>query len=239
MKTNSLKKAFAALAISAVAVSATSISAFAANEILGPDNGFTADEIAASEIKPTVSVEQVILTLEQAQALVESNTPVNISVNVAGADGLYSATGFHLDYDTRLSIVKGRTQQPEIVLGDGGKYLSLTMEEYPGGVFCTTSGSGDFGYDGVLYTMQFNLPQDVAAGDKYPVEIIYRSAANAMDRFTNAIDDHTGKLMQGYVFTQGIVKGYIEITGGSTTTTTTSTTTTTTTTRTTTSTTST
>ncbi|MDE6665722.1 MAG: hypothetical protein K2K14_06000, partial [Ruminococcus sp.] len=218
MKTNSLKKAFAALAISAVAVSATSISAFAANDVKGPDNGFTADEIAASDIKATVSVDRVTLTLKEAKDLVENDTPVNIAVTVASdfddsEDGFYSATGFHIDYDTRLSIVKGRTKLPDIKLGDGGAALALTTEEYPGGVFVTTSGSGDFGFNGVLYTLQFKLPADVAAGDVYPVEIIYRSAPNAMDRFTNATDDRTGKLMQGYVFTRGIVQGYIEIEG--------------------------
>ncbi len=237
MKTNYLKKAFAALAVSAVAVSATSVSAFAADEIRGADNGFTADEIATSTIKPTVSVDKVTLTLAEAQELVANNTPVDIAVTVSGGtDGLWAPTGMHFDYDSRLSIVTKRTGDPKVELGDGGADLSLTTEKYTNGVFCTTSAKGDYGFDGVLYTISFNLPADVAAGDKYPIDIVYRSAPNAVDKFTNAIDDRTGQLMQAWVFTQGLDNGWIEIKDdGTTTTTTTSTTTTTTTSTTTTS----
>ncbi|MDE5770485.1 MAG: hypothetical protein K2I06_02485, partial [Ruminococcus sp.] len=224
MKTNYLKNAFTALVISAVAVSATSVSAFAADEIRGPGNGFTDEEIAASTIKPIVSVEKVTLTLAEAQEHVANGTPVEVQVTVSGnTNGLWAPTGMHIDYDTRLSILTDMFGDADIALGN--TKLSLVTEMYSGGVFCTTSAKGDYGLDGLLYTLSFNLPSDVAAGDKYPIDLVYRSAPNAVDKFTNAVDDHTGQLMQGWVFTQGLDSGWIEIEGGTTTTTTTTTTT--------------
>ncbi|MBQ6252978.1 MAG: hypothetical protein IJK57_15040, partial [Ruminococcus sp.] len=216
MKKNIFKSAFAALAVSALAVSASAVSAFA-----GPAAGQAYDpgtlDVASSTVKPTLTLDQKTIDIA------EIGTPVTINLTVAGAEGKYAPTGLHIQYDSRLTLVKRDGEFAE--KGAAGKQLGYT-EEYDtaNSFFVTTMADDNKGRDGVLWIMDFQVPSDAKVGDKYPIEIAYQSRKNNEDLFTNVKKDNEGLLMQAWTFMNGIEQGYIEITGSTTTTTSTTTT---------------
>ncbi len=236
MKKNTLKSAFAALAVSAVALSGSAMTAFA-----GPAAGqaYNAGNLdpSKSAIKPTLTVSKETIKLDEAKA----NPTRDVTITVKGAADKYAPTGLHIQFDSRLKVVT-KTVGGKVIyakLGEAGEYLSQEQQgDGDNGFFVATAASEDVGQDGVLWKFQLTLPSDVKGGDKFPIEIAYKSKPTAEDLFTNGDKDEAGQLMQAYVFTQGIEQGYIAIEGTTTTSTTTTTTTTTTTSKTTTSTTS-
>ena len=220
MKKNMMKSAFAALALSAVAVSATSVSAFAVT-------GYTSNGTGAnSEVKPTVTISHETISLDEAKA----NPKRTVKISVSGAAGKYAPTGLHIDYDQRLTLKNNDDGDPA-TLQQSALKISECVTDGTHGLFLTTGAKSDAGKDGDLWTFDVELPSDVKAGDKFPITFWYK----AKDLFTNVSDDANGKAMQDYVFTSGLVDGYIEIEAPIPTTTTTTSTTTTTTTTTTTS----
>lgn len=226
MKKNSLKRIFAALALSAVATtSVASISAFAeegtteaptetvteapteedteapteAPTAAGPsaDGGFTADEIAAAPVKATITMEKKSLTVAEAAG---KEVTLTYSVNV----GNWASTGVHIDYDSRLELTAKKWSD---AVNDNESIGAKKFQEYTNGLFVTTAADADTGITGTIVTLTFKVPSDAKAGDFYPVTFNYVPK----DLFTNAKDDETGKLMQAYTFTQGLVGGGIQI----------------------------
>ncbi len=218
MKKNSLKRVFSALALTAVAASTVSMTSFAETALYGAEDyvnaskiGFTQEEIDASEIKPTITVSNEILTLEEAQ----SNRTRTATITVGNANALYASTGLHVYYDSRLTIPKNVLNKPDIEAGLGGKYLATktpdpdptAADQGMSGIFIASAADDNNGLDGVLWQIKFELPEDVKAGDVFPIDIFYKSNPNAKDLFTNAKNNNTGKLMQAYVFTRAINNG--------------------------------
>ncbi|MBQ9898443.1 MAG: NPXTG-anchored protein [Ruminococcus sp.] len=244
MKKNVFSRALAAIAVSAMALSASAISASAAEDEHLASYGFTADEISASEVKATITIDTVELTLDEAKA----NPTQEVKVNVAGADGKYATLGLYFCYDSRLTLVPDSDAEPVCVetaflkvageqkdLGEGS--YSYAGDDVLGAfsksgkwVYLNGAASSNKGKDGEALTFKLTLPSDVAAGDFYPVELVYRSSDSIVSRFTDASNTETGKKMQAYLFTQGITNGGIQIKDEETTTSTSTTTTTTTTT---------
>ena len=221
MKKNAFKSVVAALAVSAVAVSASAMTAFAGKATGDTYDTSTYDPSKATT-KPTVSLSQLEISLEEAKS------PVTIELSVKNAEGKYAPTGFHIDYDSRLTLVERDGDIAEKMAA--GKKLNADMTPNGDhGLFVTTGASENSGRDGVLWAFDFQVPSDAKAGDIFPVEIMYKSTPNAKDLFTNVAQDDEGQLMQAWVFTNGIEQGYIKIEGGQSTTTTKATTTTTTT----------
>lgn len=224
MRKNSFKRIFAALALSAVATtSVASISAFAEGELTaGPqaDGSFnfvqkdgtiatyTADEIAGAVTKPTLSMSKITLTESEAKALVEADTPVEVSLSVSGADKLWCSSGIHMFYDERLTPALDDFGLADLQFASTRLTpLSKENQTSRAGVFSTTGGDGDYGRDGVMWTLKIMLPEDVAAGEVYTLDLDYVSG----DLFTNHADDLDGRLMQAYTFVNGLDDGYIEI----------------------------
>ena len=217
MRKNSFKRIFAALALTAVATSSVaSISAFAA-EGDGPtaDGTFifegTEYDPAGATVKPVLSMSKITLTESEAKALVEADTAVEIALTVSGGtDASWASTGIHMFYDDRLTATTNRVGKIDVTFGDAVADLTPLSEENKtgrAGVFVTTGGTGDFGFDGTYFTMNVKLPADVAAGEVYALDLEYVEG----DLFTNKADDEAGRLMQAYTFVNGLDDGYIEI----------------------------
>ncbi len=188
MKKNTLKRAFAALAVSAVAASASAVSAIAAGPAAGQEYNLNGLDPSKAATKPTLSLTQEKISLEEAKA----NPTRTIELTVSGAAGKYAPTGLHIDYDERLKIVEDGGFYAD--LGPAGKRLSQEQQgDGTHGFFVATAASSDAGQDGVLWTFQLTLPSDVKGGDKFPIEIAYRSKQSAEDLFTNGDKDLTGK----------------------------------------------
>ncbi|MDE5583501.1 MAG: hypothetical protein K2J08_07330, partial [Ruminococcus sp.] len=205
MKTNSLKKAFTALAVSAVAVSSVSLSAFAT-----ANNGFTDEEIANSPLKPVVTIDRVELTWDEAQEHINNHTPVMVEFNLSGGmDGKYCATGMHVFFDNRLTHVLNKKGTPDVKRGDATELFDMARFDAYGDdcIFVATGSAENCGYDGLMYTFQFYIPDDAQPDDLYPIDVQYASTADAEDKFTDVADSDSAKLAQGYFFTKGIEEG--------------------------------
>jgi hypothetical protein len=229
MRKNNLKKVFAALAMSAVAVSATSVAASASDytDAIRTGQANEAVEYNASAYKassayqsadgatitPTISIDKV----EVKEADAPGSTQA-VKFKVSGASGKYASVGVHFVYDQRLTI--GNITQPKSIVDDatgdetyvGSSGLSLSQSKIePGLAFFAFMGSDNNGQDGELVTVRFTLPDDAKGGDLYPIGVEFMSNATAEDGFGDVPRTDAGKLMQAYVFTQGIENGYISV----------------------------
>lgn len=249
---NSIKRVCAALAVSAVAVSATSVFASAVEANYDgsafpfDQYGITAEQVENSEVKPSISISQEEISLADAKA----NPRRTVTLTVSGAERKYNAFGLHVAYDGRLTVnkldeegnidanygtifSKGKavnsfmTKETDITTGSVDEEGNVT----DGLIFFTGAGDGNVGRDGVMTQIDFSLPENVAEGDIYYVGFEYHNTPSTEDQFVASPNNEASKIMQGWVFTQGLSNGYIKIKEAeSTTTTTTESTTTTTTT---------
>ncbi|HBB71922.1 MAG TPA: hypothetical protein DCZ71_04870 [Ruminococcus sp.] len=209
MKTNSLKKALSVIAMAAVAVSATSVSVLAASEAdLQPNKGFTADQIAASAVKPKTDVTKVVLPKTAA------GTKQKVEISVNNVDGQWASSGIHFAYDSRLAIDKNaRTGAINFEKGSASADLDMVSikadtANFTGdwaGFFITTACQNNWGGNGVIVSFDVTIPSDAKPGDIYPLDIVFKSKSDAVDRFANSASlSEASRLMEGYFFTQGI-----------------------------------
>ena len=222
-----------------------------------------------SPVKAIVSLSRISIPRNVAL----ENPVQKISLTVEGAHKKYANTGFQIQWEPRLDIYREIDQNGNLsvktfyedTVYDRGMGLIdfneseniLTLQtvmgksfEYDLGAYPATCYPPEFTSDGKLWEFAVVIPDDCKVGDKYPIEIVHRELKNDFwyfaDHFSNIENDEEGYLMSAWVFTHGIVQGYVEITeddpnyiqtdttAAATTTTTTTTTTTSTTTTTTT-----
>ena len=197
-----LRKILSAFAVSAVlTVTALPMSAFAA-----ADGGFTSDEINSSSLKPTLSVSKINISAEEAKA-----SPVQtINISIKGADTKYSSTGFHVYLDSKLSLVKTAKGG---AAAKGSAISELSSETYSKGncVFLATAGKPKMGADGVMWSIQVKLPDNVSDGDTFPIKLAYEKGKVTEDVFIDDPTDKNSQLMQAWIFTKGMEDGYIKI----------------------------
>ena len=244
MKKNTLKRVFSAIAVSAVAVSTTSVFASAeAGENYcnkqdnkeapyqdyyssNPYTTIDAAEAANATVKPQITIDKIELTLEEAKA--NPTQTVNFTLG-EGCDDKICTIGMHPIWDTRLTPAKsGRSYVKRGEAFDNFQFSENA--DYLDEGFLTISGmtslpeDGMIGYNtaGVMFSMQFTIPDTAKAGDLYPIGIRYQNPGNTSDQFTSyKYDSEESMLMEAYAFTQGITNGYIKIEDEGTTTTTT------------------
>ena len=161
---------------------------------------------ADATVKPVLRLDKTEIAASEAPGSVQT-----MNLTVSGADGKYAYVGLHIYYDDRLTIEKSSKQY---VKNEMDELIGTSAMVENGELFFTAAGMGNSGEDGVLASMKFRLPEDAEAGNLYPVCIGYQSSAAAEDLFNSKSADDTGKLMQSYVFTQGIENGYFKVMDG-------------------------
>ena len=255
MKKNTLKRTFAALAVSAVAASMASMTAAAAfdngcdkqdnKEVVYGSSSMKWEQPAKWKV-PTidpsnytgtakVSFDKVKIPYEKAVQMAKDGTVQTISLNVSGAAGTVNAVGFHTFYDTRLTLVPNKRGKA-FTNGDAiADFMGDAVKIADGQYNFVASAGGNYLEDGKIFSIDFKLPADVKAGDLYPIGLQFWSDGTTTDLFYNQEQNDAGRLQMAYIFTQGIENGYIAIENTTTTTSTTTTTTTSTSTTTTTS----
>ena len=203
MKTNRLLSISSALVIA--------FSALSMNNAVFAETykcSYTSEQIAASEIKPFLTVSSISVTQEEAE-----KSPVQtLSLSISGADGKYCSSGFHIYFDQRLELVpnsKGKAASAEKTVSDLNS-SSIAKDKC---IFLATSGLKDYGTDGVMWTFSFRLPSDAKSGDFFPVDVVYESKKLTEDVFNNADDNECGRLIQAWLFTNGIKNGGITVSG--------------------------
>ena len=225
MKTNTIKRAFAALAVSAVALSASAITASAETA-----KGYTSTGKAAADFKgAALDLTQKTISLDEAKN-------VQTIVLAAKGDGTqFDSTGIHIKFDAGLELVQTEYMEEKVwaapqtavktyeAVQDGTDGLFLTFANSTPKA-ATTAGLKLWAFD-----VKVKNPE---AGKKYPIEIAYEDG----DLFDLKGSADT-EAIRDYAFSN-VTQGYIAIEDVTTTTTTATTTTTSTTSTTTTSTTS-
>ena len=156
--------------------------------------------------KPKLTMDKVVLKKSDA-----AGKEVTVNLSVSGAERAYASTGLHVYWDSRLKLKTKSNNRPMIEKGYAIQDLGSLCKHDPGaadrgmdGYFLTTAGSDNDGLDGVMWSFTFILPDDATIGDVYPIDIIYKSNANACDLFKSKTNDANGYNMQAYVFTKGI-----------------------------------
>ena len=210
MKTNTIKRAFAALAVSAVALSATAINASAETAV-----GYTSNGKAAGFTGASLELSNETLKLSDAK----DGKTATIKLSAKSSNGTkFDSTGIRITYDEGLELVpvtiKGKTALAEDLLDYETKKV---VEDGSNGVFLTFASSEAFtaesnGTD--LWSFQFKV-KNPEAGKKYPVQIAWRDG----DQFELKGSDDTEKI-NDYAFSN-VIQGYVAIEDPVTTTTTT------------------
>ena len=141
---------------------------------------------------------------------------IAVNISIYDAAGNWSASGLHIGYDTRLTLVPRSDGKP-FEVGDACTPLMNSIRKIRDGrLYTSTSGSSDKGRNGVMYTLYFRLPDNAKAGDIFPVGIFYNPDKTYPSLFSNTNQDEEGLEMQSWVFYKGITNGFIRINGGDT-----------------------
>lgn len=183
---------------------------------------------AAEEPEPLIGLSVINISAEQA----EKNPEIPVSLIVSGVEGKYAVTEIWTSFDDRLEIETDDSGEPVVaVTGNSGgmlvqtapsRYLDNSTSEIVdlNGVRFISSAPENMGKDGTLFKVKVKLPEDVKAGDEFPLKVVPvgRETVNndfVDSVFTNADNDSEGKSMQEKIFSQGICNGCIRIVGNS------------------------
>lgn len=154
----------------------------------------------------------------------EIDQPVTVNFTMAGADKKYSSFSWHVNFDNRLTLtdttngakVGPALPAPGIMFNPTVLSTGSTEEgnASAGQIWAATMAQAEDGGDGVMFTVEFKLPEDAKAGDVYPIGIddfFFSQFSN--DTFTNLNDDVDGQCMERYFFTENgaITNGAIKV----------------------------
>jgi len=141
------------------------------------DGGFIQSQIDNSTIKPKAETTRFVVKPDQIGKTVE------IKVFIDGANAKYCSTGIHFYYDERLQIEKDSAGKPKVYKASegecGSEYLgTICIKEDPtaddlntdatkfDGLFFAAAESSNKGLNGLLFKMNFTLPEDAQPGDE-------------------------------------------------------------------------
>lgn len=189
-------------------VQAFPLSAESADTAYTANDGYTAGEIEAAEVKPYASLSKIVIPSSYA------GTTQNVTLSLKGADKKWASASISVYYDKRLQLVKDVSGVPSFSKGAASQFLSamLVKEDNDsevlgndwGGLTVTGTSTSNNGLDGDVVTIEFKVPENAMPGDVFPFDIAYKSTPNGHSMFTNTDNDEEGKLMQAYLFTKGI-----------------------------------
>ena len=157
-----------------------------------------------ADVKPILSLSRIELSQEEAIV-----GPVcNIELTVSGAESKYANTGIHIFWDSRLTL---EGSEDDITRGSALNRVALydVVKNGSNGIFVCSGSTKNNGKDGVMISFSLRIPSDCKSGDFYPIEIEYMNSVGANDIFIDV--DKTNHDMEAWVFTKGIIHGYIKI----------------------------
>ncbi len=212
MKKNQMIAAIITAVMTITSATATAITAFAGSAAgtTGPYSEYDLNGLdpSTAETKPTMSLRRIELPINVAQ-----NNPVQtIELTVSGAKLKYASTGIHVSYDNRLDVVPDEFGSYADTGRAGSKLGKNVRKGIQNDLFLATMCGENYGIDGVLWTFQLRLPEELNVGDEFPIEILYRNADGTADLFASVENDEASRLMEAWLFTNGIEQGYIRIT---------------------------
>ena len=158
--------------------------------------------------------DKVTIPYDEAAEKAKKGEPITINLNVSGAANTVGMICFHAFHDTRLNGVPN----------NDGKYLTsgnAVNEPSSESIFRLADGqyifldvAGDNTLkDGVIFSIDLELPENVKPGDLYPIGLQYCTDGINDDMFYNIEHNYAGRLQMAYIFTKGIENGYIAVDG--------------------------
>ena len=179
---------------------------------------YTDEEIENSEVKPRIVISKEVLSLDYAKA-----HPIRtVTISIYGAEYKYCCTVLCFHYDERLTIDLWKSESPNVKMGEASKEFMFAVERNKGwneegthssnidsakekqvgmdGFFVASASTGYNGSDGVLYTFDVTLPDDIQPGDVFPIDALYKPSRG--DMFADF--SHKYPTMGPYLFTRGI-----------------------------------
>ncbi len=162
-------------------------------------------DLSMAKHKPTISISQERITKEEAK----ENPIRTVNVYISGADSAYSTAGFTIKFDERLTLIKDKRGKLAKA-GEALEYCSPSfVSDTEHGIRTIITSSANTGLDGKLFSFHVELPDNISdEGEKFPIEVYYNKEH---DLFTNITVDEDGKMMQAWLFTNGIEQGFIEV----------------------------
>ncbi len=181
------------------------------------DGGYTAEEIAASSVKPTLSVADVEYKLDE---LAENGYIAEVTLSAEGFDEDVTAFDFHVYYDEGLTpyyTENNGYKNLKVSTMGGAAYCSLGkgFNEADNYIFISLVNRQKENLNGEMIKLYFNVPKDVQSGDKFKVYPEYTKG----DVLVSGADNKS----HAYLFTQGLKGGTLSIKGDAVTTTVTTT----------------
>ena len=156
-----------------------------------------------ADFKPVLSLSKISIPYDKAAGSVQ-----NIDLKLDNAEGKYLGYQFCIRWDDRLKIDK------TVETGDAVKDVSLAYNIIDDDllVLNTAYDSKQESKDGTICTFELTVPSDCKPGDRYPIEITYMQPEFSDTFVTEYFPVESDRLPEAWLFTHGIVQGYIEIT---------------------------
>ncbi|MBQ3139425.1 MAG: leucine-rich repeat protein [Ruminococcus sp.] len=181
------------------------------------DGGYTVEEIAASSVKPTLSVADVEYKLDE---LAENGYIAEVTLSAEGFDEDVTAFDFHVYYDEGLTpyyTENNGYKNLKVSTMGGAAYCSLGkgFNEADNYIFISLVNRQKENLNGEMIKLYFNVPKDAQSGDKFKVYPEYTKG----DVLVSGADNKS----HAYLFTQGLKGGTLSIKGDAVTTTVTTT----------------
>ena len=181
------------------------------------DGGYTVEEIAASSVKPILSVTDVEYKLDE---LAENGYIAEVTLSAEGFDEDVTAFDFHVYYDEGLTpyyTENNGYKNLKVSTMGGAAYCSLGkgFNEADNYIFISLVNRQKENLNGEMIKLYFNVPKDAQSGDKFKVYPEYTKG----DVLVSGADNKS----HAYLFTQGLKGGTLSIKGDAVTTTVTTT----------------
>ena len=137
---------------------------------------------------------------------------VSVEIEGSGSGGDAAHIGFHIYYDTRLTLLESDSQYVTKGSAMSDFEVSSTLIEN-GQLYVNAKAKNDNPMRGPMMYLWFRIPEDARPGEIYPIGFQYTEDSVHKDYYTNLKMDAAGGAMEAHVFTRGISNGFILLSG--------------------------
>ena len=156
-----------------------------------------------SKSKPVLEVSKIMF--DNAETARKQKVTVTFTLNGENVDNMYAVAGYHIYWDDRLKVIPTQTGA-FAKKGEALYDVTTTAQNGKSGVFVAGASSSNEGHTGIMWTINFEIPDNAKDGDVFPIDVAYGNDTSGSGDFFRTCDQNSeeSKLMQAFFFTQGI-----------------------------------